>query len=341
MRQNRFSNHSKLRALVVVAAGVVGLSMLASGIWAAGENSEGADRRREYIAKMAERFKLNPDRLKPPDVSVFIENAAVLAFLEKEGIKPVGEVEHVERVVIELGGDYTIRKSMPENEVAPAGDSEKGSWRLYILEADSSEEATMVALHVADGIASALPQVGAQWEGKAIGEVSISHPYRPPGQKEQEIWGTTVFRRGNVAIAICGGTHYVGQPVVDARKLAARVDRYLLKRPDEGLTAKDKSALKKLDILMREASGAAQGPAGRVVEGKSYGLSVEGLPDEAKGKELRLYVEHGEVVRHSDGSLRATFEGEGQRRIHAYAMDADGKCVALGVKEVLVEATDN
>jgi hypothetical protein len=293
-------------------------------------------KRIEYIKMMSTRCKTKPEDLRPPKTGVLIEGAAVLAFLKSEGIMPVKQArERVERLVIELGGDPILKKNVPERTVAPAGRKDKGEWRLYVAEMNSSEEATIIALFMADGISNAMTQVGAQWEGRAIGEFSIGHP-----REKRESWNTTVFRRGNVAVVVRGGSHREGQPWVDARKLASLVDRYLTKRPDEGLKAEKRAALKKIEMVVREATGGGQGPAQHVVEGKPYGLSVEGIPEAVKGKGLRICVDRGEVVRQEDGTLRVTFEGKGSHEIHAYAMDADGKCVALGEKEVLVEAAD-
>jgi len=283
---------------------------------------------RDPTAALVKSLPLDPAELaKPPDVSLFVKNVQVVACLAGEEIKPVGEAPKWEKADQKVGA----AKSVPVRRIrmcdwALGGDAGRGRWTLEIFEANSIEDATAVLLYKAVWIANTHPKPDPRWKGKPIGEVSLGH-------LGSGIWGTTVFRRGNVVAVVIGGGFSEEQPLVDAAQLAAILDRYLTERPVPGAAAKPR------DMLLKDVSGDSRGePATRLMEQQPYELAVDKMPDEAKGGELRFYVERGAITEKEDGTLHVTFTAPGKHRIWCYASDSKGAWIAAGEREVVVEA---
>jgi hypothetical protein len=270
---------------------------------------------------------LDPAELtKPPGVTLFFKNVQITACLAGEEIKPIGEAPKWAESDQKVGAAKSVRVLRMMCEWALGGSAVRGSWKLEVFEANSSEDATAVLLYKGVWIANTKPKAAPQWEGKSIGEVSLGH-------FGSGIWGTTVFRRGNVVAAVIGGGFSKEQPLVDAAQLAAILDRYLTERPVLGAAAKP------CDILLKDVSGDSRGePVARLMEQRPYELAVDKMPAEAKGGELRFYVEQGAVTEKEDGTLHVTFTAPGKHKIWCYASDSKGAWVAAGEREVVVEA---
>jgi len=285
-------------------------------------------------AALVKSLPLDPVELaKPPDVTIFIKNINLLACLEKEGLKPLKEVPILKDVDLRVApgvGVFVHGRYTGERDWAFGGDAARSPWRLTVFEATSMEDATAVMLNMAAWIANTPPKVGPLWEGKPIGEVSLGHFPSP-----EVSWTTTVFRRGNLAIAVMGRQLGGEPPKVDAARVAAMIDRYLTERPEPRAV----EATKRLDIALKGLPSAAdKGAADWLIAQKPYALSVDKMPDEAKGGELRFYVERGAITEKDGGALHVTFTAPGKHRLWCYVSDSKGTWVAAGEKELVVEA---
>jgi hypothetical protein len=293
------------------------------------------------MAKMAKRYSLSPEELSTPlGEVVFVMQNSIVGFLESRGMTEESKTRTVavktvkELQTLGLGGQIT------ETEITLGVDGNKGTVRLTVYEARTSEDATIWFLYISDAISNMKAVVNPTWNSVRIGEIALGH--KMPGGAT---WATTVFRRGNMVVSVLGGRRFEGQLAVDARELAARVDGYLCHlrvRPNQKPHGYHLDALGKLEIVLRDAAAtASRDLSDRVVTQKEYDLSVSRASDDTRDGELRVYVEHGTSAKTPAGTLRIAFEKAGSWKIHCYRLDAEGNCIAWGVRQVIVGSSQD
>ena len=269
-----------------------------------------------------------------------------------------------DRIARWLEGQKNINKVVSKGHRAVAKDDKRysrvsrwvvegspGRWQIEMFQANSRQYAHVVTLSFIEQN-SAWPTPNVEWENKKIGDVSAG--YHATG--EEAAWEIVVFVRGNIAVKV-SSEQADDRKYHDPRPIAAMIDSYLLDEPRTDDVAPRPAAIK---LALRDAKETDKEPVvpATGIVGQPYMVTLSpafrinktdapatqpanSTPASNSrvsiASEMRVRATHAEIVKRSDEAIQVTFLVAGKQEVNCYYIDHDGRVVAYGHLDIMVE----
>jgi len=213
-----------------------------------------------------------------------------------------------------------------------------GECQIHVAILRSYMDAVAIGLEMTQSLANTPPILCPNVGGTKLGDLGFGHRYPRPNSDR---WATAIIVRGNIVVGVGGGEASIGSLYVDPLKLAGRIDRYLaipprLRGRANQEPAKMKIAVLKPDEANKEPSeaGASRIEAITYLVNDPYRVHLDFTQPKDTPLEIRLYVDNAAIWEDAKRQIWITPRATPNLRIHAYALDEVGGCIASGEHQI-------